>query len=225
MTETTPAPTRKAGTRPSGRPQKTSRGAILACAIAILEREPGAGVSLNRIAREIDISAMAIYNYFTDRSDLLQALTAQLLADLIVPTSAEASWQEQISAWAYAMRAHFKRYPYLIQMLRWDGHTSVAWMQHTLFLNDALAAAGLRDDALTQASLWVCRTLMGTIFVELSALESAQLIEEDMVALNEPVLGQVRDMLKFMDQDSYYDNAFQYTIERTLEGLALQIAP
>jgi AcrR family transcriptional regulator len=72
----------KRPSRASGRPLKTSREAIIACAIEILEKEPGAGVSLNRIAKTMNISPMSIYNYFDSRDKLLQALSSHLLADL-----------------------------------------------------------------------------------------------------------------------------------------------
>lgn len=219
-----PASARRTGPRTSGRPPKTSQEAIVAAAIALLEREPASELSLNGIAKELGITAMSLYNYFANRDELMQAVTRQLLAGLSLPVDVSAPWQQQITHWAEAVRAHFRRHPYLIHLLVWEGHTSVAWMRHTTFVTDALERAGLRGDALIQASLWVSHVIMSTIHVELLALEqSSALGEADLAAVEEPLRGKLRQMGRFAARKSYYDDTFRYTLGRLLEGLALQI--
>ena len=219
----TPSVSRKAGARSSGRPPKTSREAIVACAITILEKEPGVSVSLNRIAREIDISAMSIYNYFGNRDELLQAVVDQLIAGFSLPNEPGAPWQRKIVVWANAMRAHFKRHPYLIHLLNWEGHTSIEWVKHCLFVTDVLEEAGLRGDALGRASLWVSRNVMSNIHVELSALEENQPSAADMAALSARAREKLRVLRQLTERDHYYEDSFRYAIERTLDALAFEI--
>ena len=214
---------RKAGTRSSGRPPKTSREAIIACAIAILEKEPGASVSLNRIAKEIDISAMSIYNYFGNRNELVQAVVDQLIAGFEFPNEAGAPWQRKIVVWANAMRAHFKRRPYLIHLLNWEGHTSIEWVKHCLFVTDVLEEAGLRGDALGRASLWVSRNVMSNIHVELSALEENQPSDTDIAVLSPRWQEKLLDLRQLTEREHYYEDSFCYAVERTLDALAFEI--
>jgi len=215
----------RGGLRASGRPPKTSREAIIAAAVAILERDPGAGVSLNRIAKEIDVTPMSLYNYFASRDELLQALTAHLMRGLELPADSGAPWQYQLMAWGHSVRTHFKRYPYLIRLIIWEGHTSIAWLEHSLYVNDVLEAAGLRGDALTLAVLWVTRNIMGAINMEVLAPAGAELLEDDILALPEPqpLLDKVRLAQEFVARASYFDDDFSYTLERTCEALAVQM--
>jgi len=214
---------RKAGPRSSGRPPKTSREAIVACAITILEKEPGASLSLNRIAREIDISAMSIYNYFGDRNDLLLAVVDQLIAGFEFPCEAGAPWQRKIVVWAQAMREHFKRHPYLIHLLNWQGHTSIEWVKHCLFITDVLEEAGLRGDALGRASLWVSRNVMSNIHVELSALEASQPSAADIAALPARWREKLQGLRQLTEREQYYEESFRYAVERALDALAFEV--
>jgi AcrR family transcriptional regulator len=209
--------------RTSGRPPKTSQQAIIACAIEILEKEPGAGVSLNRIAKTMNISPMSIYNYFDTRDKLLQALSSHLLADLQLPTDIDAPWQTRIVGWATAVRAHFKRVPYLLELLVWESNMSTAWLQHYLMINDVLRNAGLRGDALTQATIWVAQTIMSAIHTELLALSSPAVADDDL-ELPDPLLSQLNTIRGFVNGPGYHDRYFQYTLQRMLEALALQIS-
>ena len=209
--------------RTSGRPPKTSQQAIIACAIEILEKEPGAGVSLNRIAKTMNISPMSIYNYFDTRDKLLQALSSHLLADLQLPADTDAPWQKRIVGWATAVRAHFKRVPYLIELLVWESNMSTAWLRHYLMINDVLRNAGLRNDALTQSTVWVAQTIMSAIHTELLAM-SAPAATEDDLALPDPLLYQLNTIRGFVNRPGYHDRNFQFILQRMLEALALQIS-
>lgn len=208
--------------RTSGRPPKTSQQEIIACAIEILESEPGAGVSLNRIAKTMNISPMSIYNYFDTRDKLLQALSSHLLADLQLPTDVDATWQKRIIGWATAVRAHFKRVPYLIELLVWENNMSTEWLRHYLTINDVLRNTGLRDDALTQTTIWVAQTIMSAIHTELHALSTPAAADDDL-ALPEPLLDQLNTIRSFVNQPDYHDENFQYILQRMLDALELQI--
>jgi AcrR family transcriptional regulator len=212
----------KRPSRASGRPPKTSREAIIACAIEILENEPGAGVSLNRIAKTMNISPMSIYNYFDSRDKLLQALSSHLLADLQLPTDVDAPWQKRIVGWATSVRAHFQRVPYLIELLVWENNMSTAWLRHYLMINDVLRNAGLREDELTQATIWVSQTIMSAIHTELLALSSPAPTEDDL-ALPDPLLYQLNAIRGFVNRPGYHDRNFHYILQRMLDALSLQI--
>jgi AcrR family transcriptional regulator len=212
----------KRPSRTSGRPPKTSQQAIIACAIEILEKEPDAGVSLNRIAKTMNISPMSIYNYFATRDKLLQALSSHLLADLELPTDVDEPWQTRIVGWATAVRAHFKRVPYLIELLVWENNMSTAWLRHYLMINEVLRVAGLRGDALTQATIWVSQTIMSAIHTELLALSSPAPTEDDL-ALPDSLLYQLNAIRGFVNRPGYHDRNFHYILQRMLDALSLQV--
>lgn len=222
---TNPPAKRKPGARPPGRPPKTSREQIVACAIAILEREPDAGISINRIARELKVAPMALYNYFTSRDELLQVVTEQMMAELEIPALSDASWRERIAGWAHAVRAHFQYYPHLIHLLTWEGHASVAWLKQSAPMIDALVDGGLRGDDLTRATLWLWSAIMGAIHNELSERVSERAISaEDLQRLDEPLRGRMRALQRFVTRKTHYDESFQYSLDRVLDALELVLS-
>lgn len=217
---------RKTGTRSAGRPPKTSREEIIARAIDILEREPAAGISINRIARELKIAPMAIYNYFVNRDELLQAVTEQMMKGLVIAADADSSWQTKVATWAHAMHAHFRRYPHLIYLLTWEGHASTAWLRQAGIIIEALAAAGLQGRELARSTLWVWSSIMGAIHSELVERESPRRMDEgDLERMEEPLRGNMREMLAYVKDEAHYDDMFRYNLERVIAAMADLIEP
>jgi AcrR family transcriptional regulator len=211
---------RKPGTRSAGRPPKTSREEIIARAIDILEREPAAGVSINRIARELKIAPMAIYNYFVNRDELLQAVTEQMMKGLVIETDTSSSWQTKVSTWADAMHAHFRRYPHLIYLLTWEGHASTAWLRQAGIIIEALSAAGLQGRELARSTLWVWSSIMGAIHSELVERDSPRRLGgDDLDRMEEPLRGHMCEMLEYVKDDAHFDDMFRYNLERVIAAL------
>jgi AcrR family transcriptional regulator len=218
-------PARKSGARSPGRPPKTSRQEIVACVVAILEKNPQQSVSITQIAREIGIAPMAIYNYFANRDELLQTVTQNLMEEFRLELAEGADWRAKITAWAHATHRHFRRYPHLIHLLTWEGHTSVAWLKHSAIVTEALADVGLAPRELAPAVLWVWSSIMGAVNSELSwASSHPTLSDEDLARMEEPLRGHMRALRDFTAGGGHFDSAFQYNLERTLDGLAGVIA-
>ena len=66
--------------RPVGRPAVTSREAILAAAVELLQREELSELSLRQLAKHLDVSATSLYRYFESKQQLVKALGEQVLA-------------------------------------------------------------------------------------------------------------------------------------------------
>jgi AcrR family transcriptional regulator len=216
---------RKTGVRTAGRPPKTSREEIIARAIDILEREPAAGISINRIARELKIAPMAIYNYFVNRDELLQAVTEQMMKGLVIDADQSLPWQNKVSNWANAMHTHFRRYPHLIYLLTWEGHASTAWLRQAGIIIEALTRAGLRGRELARATLWVWSSIMGAIHAELTERESPRTLgEDDLARMDEHLRENVREILQYAKDETHYDDLFQYNLERVIAALTDLVA-
>lgn len=209
--------------RPTGRPPKTSREAILICAIELLQHDSSANVSLGRIAKELNIVTMAIYNYFDSRDVLMQAVVDRLLTEFTRPNMASGPWQRKIAAWASTMRANFLCRPYLIHLLHWEGQTSIEWVRQTLLISDVLEEAGLCGEALARSTLWVSRNIMSDIYVELSAADISQPSKADAEQLSIQWQERLSALSGFMQQENYHEASFNHSIQRVLDALALEI--
>lgn len=209
--------------RPTGRPPKTSREAILLCAIDLLEKELSPDVSLGRIAKELNIVTMAIYNYFESRDVLMQAVVDRLLSEITPPDMLTGPWQRKIAAWAGTMRAYFLRRPYLIHLLQWEGQTSIEWVKQTLLIGDVLEEAGLSGQALARSTLWVSRSIMSDIYIELSAADVSTPLSAVVAQLSSRWQKRLSALSYFVQQENYHEVSFYRSLQRVLDALALEI--
>lgn len=221
MTEKPPLATaRPRKSQTAGRPPRTSRKAIVDCAIAILEKEPAAGVSINRIARELKLTPMALYTYFADRDELLQAISAELLGNFELAIPPKADWKKRLRLWAIALRKLLLRYPYLMQALGWEGHISAAWTQHMALVFGCLEEVGLSGRKLAQTALWVLRTLIGNINAEIVQLHGDhQVSDVDIDQAPEASKPHLRALQRYSHEENHHEIAFRFNLDQVVDVL------
>jgi hypothetical protein len=121
------------------------------------------------------------------------------------------------------MRANFLRRPYLIHLLQWEGQTSIEWVKQTLLISDILKDAGLCGEALVRSTLWVSRSIMSDIYVELSAADISRPSKTDAEQLSIQWQKTLSALSSFMQQENYHEASFSHSIQRALDALALEI--
>jgi AcrR family transcriptional regulator len=73
-------------TRPRGRPargQGVTREAILDAALALLDEDGDAGLTMRSLAARLGVTPMSLYHHVTDRAGLLRALSDRLYGDVL----------------------------------------------------------------------------------------------------------------------------------------------
>lgn len=211
-----------------GRPPRLSREAILSAAAAMIEQQPDVTFSLNGLARALGVTPMALYTYFDNGNDLLQAVTERLLSGFVVTIPPSATPLATIDLWCRGARDFFLRHPQLMPMLTWEGgggNTSVAWFDRSLPIVTALEACGLQDDDLARATLWVWSTVMGAIHGEVrSRAAPSSLTPEQVDSLAEPMREPVRRMIALTERPEAHDEFFSYQMERLLGAIEALVA-
>jgi AcrR family transcriptional regulator len=122
------------------------RNTVLVAALAIADAEGIDAVTMRRVARELGVTPMAMYNHVRSRSDLLDGM-ADLVARAIERPSARWGWRRRATAVCLGIRAACLEHPAGIRLLLGTGALTPALLQPA---EDALAAleeAGLRADA------------------------------------------------------------------------------
>lgn len=104
-----PAPQAPARRR-RGRPAKLSRQAILAAALALLDREGADALTMRRLGSELGVEAMSLYRHVKDRDELLEGL-ADFLATELEPRRGEVEWPDALRTFAGELRALARRHP------------------------------------------------------------------------------------------------------------------
>jgi TetR/AcrR family tetracycline transcriptional repressor len=100
--------------RGRGRPPRLSRDQIIEAAVELLKREPGATLTIKRVAEAVGSAPMALYRYFPDRDALLQAMADQVMAGIQPSTPAGDTWQEQVRVWMRNGRDRLRPYSQLL---------------------------------------------------------------------------------------------------------------
>jgi TetR/AcrR family transcriptional regulator, tetracycline repressor protein len=76
--------------------EQLSQERILAAARALVEEEGLDGLSMRRLAQELDVWPMSVYRYFRDKDELLDAVAAEAAEDFELPEG-RGSWRAQIT--------------------------------------------------------------------------------------------------------------------------------
>src|ERR1700761_1154812 len=115
MTDRDPAPPAPPGRR-RGRPAKLSRAAVVAAALALLDRDGVEALTMRRLGAELGVEAMSLYRHVPSRDALLDALADRLAPEMDAPDSG-ADWAEALRALAAELRAAGRRHPAAFELV------------------------------------------------------------------------------------------------------------
>jgi AcrR family transcriptional regulator len=92
------------------RKEQLSKERILAAARRLVEQEGMGGLSMRRLAQELDVWPMSVYRYFQDKDALLDAVAASAAEEFELP-SGRGSWRAQITTLLESARARIASDP------------------------------------------------------------------------------------------------------------------
>lgn len=101
-------PTRQ---RPRGPKPRFSREEIAAKAAEILERDGREALNLRMLGRELGVTPMALYRYFGDKDELLDAVVAAVLEPVVAADDPDAPWADRLEATARALHRALQAAP------------------------------------------------------------------------------------------------------------------
>jgi AcrR family transcriptional regulator len=130
----------KRGPRPS-----VSRDEIARAAIRLAGKEGLSAVTMQRIAREVGLTTMAIYRYFPRKADVV-ALMVDSVADSSLRFGNPSSpWSTRLKKWARCCLAIYRDHPWFLEATAGRqtpmGPNELAWMEAALAM---LAESGLK---------------------------------------------------------------------------------
>lgn len=102
------------------RPRKPllSRERIVTTALALIDAEGLAALSTRRLAAELGVSGPSLYNHFTTKDEILDAVADTVIAQVDVSTLATgADWRAGLLDWARSYRAALAAHPHVVPFL------------------------------------------------------------------------------------------------------------
>jgi TetR/AcrR family tetracycline transcriptional repressor len=91
-------------------PARLSRERIVATAFGLLEREGWEALSMRRLAQELDVWPMAVYRYFRDKEELVDAVLGSVVEVMELPGTA-GPWRDQLGELLGGARRALERLP------------------------------------------------------------------------------------------------------------------
>ncbi|WP_433509477.1 TetR/AcrR family transcriptional regulator [Nonomuraea sp. CA-143628] len=108
-----------------GRPTLT-RERIARAALRVLGRAGPAELTMRNVAAELQVSPRALYNYVSDRDDLLREVLAICHADRPEPRLDPGRWRESLRDYCLDLRSWYRAHPGLLALAHAENLTHLA---------------------------------------------------------------------------------------------------
>jgi AcrR family transcriptional regulator len=93
-----------------------TRDQILTAALKMLDEQGMAQLSMRKLAANLNVEAMSLYNHVRDKQDLLDGLCNLVLAQIVMPDAA-LPWGQRLEAMAMKLYAALIQHPALVIVL------------------------------------------------------------------------------------------------------------
>ena len=127
--------------RPSKEPVRLSRDRIVRAAIELADAEGIEGLSMRRLAEELDAAPMALYRHVANKDDLLDGMIDLVFAELDVPTGS--GWRTAMRERATGMRRALLRHPWAVGMMEGGTPGRASFRHHNATMGCLRQQAGL----------------------------------------------------------------------------------
>ena len=121
------------------------REAIVAAAFRVLDQDGLRGLTMRRVASELDTGAASLYWHIADREQLLQLVVDRVLGEVELPEPDPTRWAEQIKEVAFATHEAFRRHRDVAQATLGRVPMGPNLVRLVEWMLDVLDAAGIPD--------------------------------------------------------------------------------
>lgn len=217
-----------ANTEKRGRRVGLTRERVVAAAVTLVDRDGLEGFSLRRLAAELGVDPMSIYNHVENKDDLLDAVVASVMAEISLSTDELTPWPDQVRDSARSFRKAALAHPNVATLMLTRRVLTGVPLD---LLRDAVAPA-VRAGLSASEALDVVRTLTafltGAILRELGAGLSFAVADPSVVAQRVAEIGQAGDDLALVATsvaEIDHERLFERGLDLFLAGLNAIAAP
>ncbi|MFJ8031867.1 TetR/AcrR family transcriptional regulator [Streptomyces sp. NPDC096032] len=149
------------------RPRSLTPEQLASAALAVIDRDGLAALSMRAVAKELGMSTMALYRYVEDRGELELLVVERVLHDVDtgMPDPA-ASWREQVSVMARRLRDTVGAHPEVVPLTVAHRHHSLGVLRWSETVLAVLTAAGLEGERRVVALRGLLGYVIGAIQLE-----------------------------------------------------------
>jgi AcrR family transcriptional regulator len=199
------------------------RGRILAAALRLMDANGLDGLSMRKLAAELDVEAMSLYYHVPGKAALLEGLAETVLATVRLPRGDGGDRAGAVRGVARALRANALAHPHAIPLLGALGFGSAAARRHTEDVLDVLGSAGLAPQAAFSTFLLIRSYVLGFVLWEIRHAEAkaaGMIPPTEAGTLTSPDLPRLASIADFI---TTFDNDAEF--ERGLDALVAGLQP
>lgn len=155
-----------------------SRGRILQAAVAFVDEHGLESLSMHKLADRLGVKGMSLYNHVKGKDGLLDGIVEAIWSEVDLPADEPTSWQEEVRAFAGALRDTIRRHPNAAPLVT---SRSIMPTQELAFFNTYLArlqAGGLGEPSALELVRTVSAYAIGFALFELTWMEGAKPAEQ-----------------------------------------------
>lgn len=148
--------------RTQGTSAGLTRERIAAAAVALVDRDGLERFGVRRLADELGVDPMSIYNHIKGKAALLDSVSEAVLAEVTIDTgSPPETWEEIARRTAHSYREAARRHPHVVPLLATRPQTSPRALAALERLVAAMRSAGLDSQVISDAPLLLFAFLNG----------------------------------------------------------------
>jgi AcrR family transcriptional regulator len=123
------------------RPRSLSPDRLAAAALAVLDRDGAAGLTMRAVAGELGMSTMALYRYVEDRDQLELLVVESVLGTVDTSMPADPEWTDKIKTLVDRVRIEVESHPAVVPLLLRQRHRAVGSLRWSETVAEILRAA------------------------------------------------------------------------------------
>jgi len=212
--------------RPTGLPLQSDR--VIDAAVRFVDEHGVDALSIRRLAAELGVGAMTIYNHVPNKAGLLDGICERVVTALDLDPETPGSWEDRIRSYAWAFRATALSHPGAFPLLLTRQLASSEALRPTDIALAPLRDAGLDADTAVHTLRAFMSFQTGCILRELGASptfsgSSASGVAARRAELAESGFANVVDAADALSR-CHHESEYRFGIELLISGLQATIA-
>ncbi|MGC7094802.1 TetR/AcrR family transcriptional regulator [Amycolatopsis lurida] len=148
------------------RPRSLTPDRIATAALAVLDRDGLAALSMRAVAGELGMGTMSLYRYVDDREQLERLIVELVLGGIDFDVDPRTSWQARLTTLAVRMRAAVGGHPAVVPLLLAHRHSSLSSARWGEVALEVLTGAGFTGKRRVIAFRVLIAYLLGALQAE-----------------------------------------------------------
>jgi AcrR family transcriptional regulator len=146
---------------PQARRTPLSRERVLRAAVALADDHGIEAVSMRKLAQELGVDPMSLYNHVANKEDLLGGMADLVVGEIDLTPSDDADWKAALRARVLAARATMLRHPWARQVLETRTDSSPIIMRYYDAIAGIFSSGGVSIDLMHHALHTLGSRLLG----------------------------------------------------------------